>query len=115
MEVGRVARALEKDVGFKGSIFSPKEIDYCDSKHFPAQHYAARFAAKEAFFKALGTGWRDGRRFKDIEVLGDSLGKPDIILSGKTKEEYDKDGLKNIQLSMSHIKEYALAFVVIEQ
>lgn len=103
------------DKGFKADIFSPAEIEYCDSKHYPAQHYAARFAAKEAVFKALGTGWRGGRKFRDIEVLRDEMGKPTIALSGKTREFHEQENFKNIQISISHIKEYAVAFVTIEQ
>ena len=115
IEVARVKRELEKDLGFKEKIFSAKEIEYCDSKRFFEQNYAARFAAKEAFFKAMGTGWRGGQEFRDIEVVGDDLGKPEITLSGKTKEYFEDRELKNIHVSISHIKDYAVAFVIIEK
>ena len=115
IEVDRVGRKLGEDSGFKSDIFSPSEIEYCDSKRFPAQHYAARFAAKEALFKAMGTGWRGGIKFRDIEILRDELGKPTIALSGKTRDFHEQNNLENIQISISHIKEYAVAFVTIEQ
>jgi holo-[acyl-carrier protein] synthase len=100
IEVARVGQKLGADSGLKGDIFSPAEIEYCDSKHFPAQHYAARFAAKEAFFKAMGTGWRGGLKFKDVEILRDELGKPTVALSGKTREFHEQENLKNIQISI---------------
>jgi holo-[acyl-carrier protein] synthase len=115
IEVVRIERELMRGIGFKEKIFSVREIEYCESKRFPAQNYAARFAAKEALFKALGTGWRNGQTFRDIEILGNALGNPEISLSGKTEEFYKQNNLKNIQVSISHIKEYATAFVTIEQ
>lgn len=114
IEVHRMKRELEKDIGFRESIFTKEEIDYCDSMKSFAQNYAARFAAKEAFFKAIGTGWQGGLTFKDIEILRDELGKPEIRLSGKTKDYCDQKGLRNFQVSLSHIKEYAVAFITIE-
>lgn len=73
------------------------------------------FAAKEAFFKALGTGWRDGLVINEVEVLNDDLGKPYIELRGVTKEMVEAKGVKDIHLSLSHIKTHAIAFVTLEK
>ncbi|MBN1198199.1 MAG: holo-ACP synthase, partial [Bacteroidales bacterium] len=86
IEVERIHKVMERDIGFRKKIFTGKEIDYCESKKHKYQHYAARFSAKEAFLKAIGTGWRFGIRFADIEVTHDTLGKPGINLFGKAKE-----------------------------
>jgi len=106
---------MERDLGFREKIFSPGEISYCESKKNKYQHYAARFSAKEAFMKALGTGWRDGIRFVEIEVIHDPLGKPLIRLSGKAKEIAEQEGISTFHITISHIKEIATATVIIEQ
>jgi len=115
IEVDRIRKELAKNSGLKEKIFTASEISYCESKHDRAQHFAARFAAKEAFFKALGIGWRDGLEFQNIEIRNDKLGKPQIIIIGKVKEFFETNKLKSIQLSMGHIKELAIAFVIIEK
>ena len=112
IEVVRVASAIAK-VEFKTKIFSQREIDYCE-KYKSAESFAARFAAKEAFFKALGTGWREGMGITEVEILNDELGKPSIHLSGKALEIFEQKGGKYVHVSLSHLKEKALAFVVIE-
>jgi len=83
IEVQRVARLLERDGRFAERLFTAAEIAYCEGKHFRAQHYAARFTAKEAFFKALGSGWRDGMGWHEVEVVHDALGKPSLRLWGR--------------------------------
>ena len=114
IEVERMQKRLNEDPGFIKSIFTEHEIDYCESQKFKAQNFAARFAAKEAFFKALGTGWRNGMTFREIEVKNDELGKPFIVLNGKAKEYFDKQALNHIHVSLSHTQQYALAMVLIE-
>ncbi len=84
IEVERVAAKISKEAGFRELIFSPKEIGYCESKTDKFVHYAARFAAKEAFFKALGTGWAEGTAFNEVEVTHDEAGKPGLSLLGAT-------------------------------
>ena len=75
-DVRRMRRRLDGPTdGFVSSVFRPAEITYCMSKHLPEEHFAARFAAKEAFFKALGTGWRGGLKFSEIEVIPFVSGK----------------------------------------
>jgi len=114
IEVERVKKSIEKISGFKEKIFRQSEISYCESKKNKFEHYAARFAVKEAYFKALGTGWRNGLAFNEIEVVNDELGKPEIELHGKAKDSAVKNKLKRIKVSISHIKETAIAFVIIE-
>ena len=94
--------------------FTTTEINYCESKFHPEIHFAARFAAKEAFFKALGTGWRGGMRWLDISVRNDELGKPELELSHKTLDNFKKTGSNNIHITLSHTKDYAVAFVIFE-
>lgn len=115
IEVNRIEKKLNHEAGLKATIFTPTEIDYCDSKKFPQQHFAARFAAKESFFKALGTGWRYGMRYQEIEIINDELGNPEIHVSGKVKEEVNRRGIDKIHVSLSHLKEIANAFVVLER
>ncbi len=99
---------------FLQKIFTPAEISYCQTKSFPAIHFAARFAAKEAFSKAIKTGFSQGVIPKQIEVAKTENDCPYLILHGKTKEICDALGVKNLHLSISHEKEIALAQVVAE-
>jgi len=115
IEVDRIQKVMERDMGFRDKIFTRAEIEYCEQMRFKYQHYAARFSAKEAFLKAIGTGWRYGITFGDIEVIHDDLGKPEINTYGKAKEWVDSEGISNIHVSLSHLKEIATAIVVIEQ
>jgi holo-[acyl-carrier protein] synthase len=114
IEISRIKTSIEKDNGFINKVFSEKEIEYCETKAKKAQHYAARFASKEAFFKALGTGWRNGMSWTEISIINDKLGKPDIKLTGETLKYFNKSGYKSITLSISHSKDYAIGFVIIE-
>lgn len=114
VEIGRVRKLLEQDNGFIERMFTAREIAYCESKYFKAQHYAARFTAKEAFFKALGTGFRDGMSWQDVEVDNDELGKPQILLTAAALKKFKGKKLKHTLLSLSHTREMAVALVVIE-
>jgi holo-[acyl-carrier protein] synthase len=114
IEVERVASSIGKDAGFRELVFSKNEIDYCEARANKFQHYAARFAAKEAFFKALGTGWRGGTAFNEVEVANDDKGKPELILLGDTKKSMDSWGIIKISLSLSHLATVASAVVIIE-
>jgi len=115
IEVDRLAKQLTDDSGFLDRIFTPGERAYCEKKRNQAENFAARFAAKEAFLKALGTGWRDGLKFTEIEVVRDELGKPALALHGKAKEWVDKNKIMHIQVSLSHIKDYATSIVILEK
>ncbi len=114
IEVERVAKKIGKESGFRELVFSKKEIEYCESKAKKFEHYAARFAAKEAFLKAIGTGWRTGIAFNEIETSGDDAGKPEMVLLGETAKSVAAMGNLRISLSLSHLKNIASAVVVVE-
>ena len=112
IEVARIKKAVEK-IAFREKVFTTREIEYC-VKDKTGQSFAARAAAKEAFFKALGTGWRDKMKINEVEIQNDELGKPFIVLSGEALRVFEQKGGNKIHVSLSHIKECAVAFVVIE-
>lgn len=112
-EVARIAKSIENN-SFKIKVFSVTEIAYCESKVNKAENYAARFAAKEAFVKALGTGLRGKMAINEIEVVNDQLGKPSIHLLGKTAENLLDRNIQAIHISLSHVKDMAMATVVLE-
>jgi len=113
VDVARMREKIEKESGFRQFVFSPAEIDYCGRQTFPAEHYAARFAAKEALLKALGTGWANGIAFHEISVEHDDKGRPLFRFLGETAVTMDKTGLGSIHVSLSHERDKAVAFVVI--
>ena len=113
IEVERVAEKISKP-GFKELVFSQAEINYCETKTKKYEHYAARFAAKEAFFKAIGTGWMKGTAFNEIEIINDENGKPEIFFLGKTAVSVADMKLEKISVSLSHLKTMASAVVIIE-
>jgi holo-[acyl-carrier protein] synthase len=115
IEVERIAANIVKDAGFKELVFSKNEIEYCEKKANKFEHYAARFAAKEAFFKAIGTGWMSGTAFNEIEIKNDESGKPELILLGETAITVNKKGIIKISVSLSHLKTFASAVVIIEK
>lgn len=115
IEVDRIAHKIGKEIGFRELVFSTTEIEYCESKANPFEHYAARFAAKEAFFKALGTGWLSGTAFNEVIVTNDDQGKPGLIFTGETGAIIEAMNFKKILLSLSHLKSIASAVVIIEQ
>ncbi len=115
IEPSRVKKSIETLGGFKERIFGRKEIEYCESKAHKFEHYAARFAAKEAFFKAIGTGWRFGIAFKEIQMINDALGKPSLKLSGKARKFIKENSIERTHVSVSHLKGMASAFVVLEK
>ena len=114
IEVDRIRKFISKGDAFKQRVWTPKEIEYCDSHRDSAPFYAARFSAKEAFVKALGTGFIKGIGFSQIEVYHDELSKPHIRLEGTAKEFADKAGITKIHLSISHVKDWANAVAVLE-
>ena len=112
-EISRIDIMLDRwGRHFTEKVFSDAEIAYCEGKRSPAQHFAARFAAKEAFAKALGTGWRGGFRWKDIEVLNDADGKPDLYLRN---DAHSLIHHTRIVLSLAHTKTHVVAVVVFQQ
>jgi len=115
IEVERIRGFIAKGDAFKERVFTPDEIVYSDSFRDPAPFYAARFSAKEAFVKALGTGFTSGIGFNQIEVYHVELGKPEIRLTGKAKEVAEEKGITRIHVSISHVKEWANAVVILEK
>jgi holo-[acyl-carrier protein] synthase len=112
IEVSRIHRLIDGyGDRFLDRIFTHAEISHCEQRSSPAASFAARWAAKEAFFKALGTGMRTPHSWHDIIILNDSLGKPMISLAGKSAHQ-----LKNAacHVSLSHTEDYATAVVIIE-
>src|SRR3954466_4076482 len=96
IEVERVCEKMTRAEGFRELVFSKNEIEYCEKKKNKFEHYAARFAAKEAFYKAIGAGWMNGTAFNEIEITNDEKGKPLLQLLGGTAELMIKMGIKNI-------------------
>jgi holo-[acyl-carrier protein] synthase len=99
---------------FQKKIFTENEQAHCLSKPHPIRYWAMRFAAKEAFSKALGLGMRQGVYWKDIEVTSNFFGKPELIIHGHAREICDQAGIKNIFLTLSDEAEMAIAVVVLE-
>jgi len=116
VEISRIKHSLESGgEAFKKRVFTEKEIEYCEGKKFAKyQSYAARFAAKEAVSKAFGTGIGQYISWKDIEVINDEKGMPRIELSDKAKELFYSINGSGISISLSHCKDYAIAYVVFE-
>ena len=115
IEVERVEAKISKETGFREFVFSKKEIEYCETKPNKYEHYAASFAAKEAFLKALGTGWTNGLAFNEIEIHHDENGKPELKVCGMTAEKIEQFGKLRILISLTHLKSIAMAVVILEK
>jgi holo-[acyl-carrier protein] synthase len=114
-EVPRIREAIERyGQRFLERIYTAAEMSYCDSKANRMERYAARFAAKEAAMKALGTGWNHGVRWRDCEVVRAPGGRPTMSFHGKAGEFAAKLGVKHAALSISHTAEQAIAQVILE-
>jgi len=111
IEIRRVSGALERYATFRERCFTEAERAYCDSRPNPAQHYAARFAGKEAVGKALGFGVARAFAWKDVEIAGRP--KPDVRLSGRVAQWARRVGAGPIDLSMTHSKDIAAAVCVV--
>jgi holo-[acyl-carrier protein] synthase len=115
IEVERIATKISKEIGFRELVFSKNEIDYCETKTNKFENYGARFAAKEAFFKAIGAGWREGTQFNEIEITNADTGKPELVLLGSTAKTIAAMGIVKIWVSLSHVKSMASAIIIIEK
>lgn len=114
-ETDRFQQGLEKHgERFVRRVFTPGEIEYCEQFKKRAERYAARFAAKEAAFKALGTGWTQGVRWLDVEVVHLPSGKPELILTGKALEVARGLRVSRMSVSLSHADRYVVASVIFE-
>ncbi|MCO6510450.1 MAG: holo-ACP synthase [Aridibacter famidurans] len=116
IEVYRIRETIERTPRFVERVYTDAEREYCEAKGAAAaQSYAARFAAKEAFLKALKTGWRGKITWHDIEVRIDGYGAPSIEVSGEARNILARMGATRIHLSISHTTEHATAQVVLER
>jgi holo-[acyl-carrier protein] synthase len=115
VEVPRVAAAIQRYGNrFLQRVFTEGEVRYCESKANRHERFAARFAAKEAAMKALGTGWSRGIRWRDLEVRRQPGGRPTLAFHGRAAEVAGNLGVVNVSLSLTHTKEQAFAQVILE-
>ena len=115
-EVQRIKEAITRHGRrFVERIYTPREIAYAESKANLYERYAARFAAKEAGMKALGTGWRGGVRWRDFEVTNLHSGRPTLQFHGKAAEFAQRLGVENVSLSMTHTSLQGMALVILEK
>ncbi len=113
IECLRIAKMIERHGElFLTRVYTPHEIEYCTARKAATQHYAGRFAAKEAVLKALGTGWTRGIQWRDIEVRNEMGGKPTIVLSGAAAELCEKNGITEMLISISHCRTHATAYAL---
>jgi holo-[acyl-carrier protein] synthase len=116
IEVRRVREVLARTPRFAERVFTDAERAYCESRGvMAAEHYAARFAAKEAALKALQTGWRGGIGWQDVEICAHDSGAPYLILRGMAKQLFEATGATATHLSISHTSEHAIAEVILER
>ena len=114
-ETSRIGQSLERHgERFTKRVFTPGEIAYCERFKNRAERYTARFAAKEAAFKALGTGWREGIRWLDVEVVHQPSGKPELVLTGRAQEVAQELRVTRMSVSISHSDRYVVAMVIFE-
>lgn len=114
IEVERIEEALEDfEDRFLSRVFTEGERAYCQKQKRPAIHYAARWAAKEAVSKALGTGIGQELSWQDMEVCRRESGEPEMVLCGKGKEFADEHGVVEVKISLTHAKHYAAANAVV--
>jgi holo-[acyl-carrier protein] synthase len=116
VRIRRMGQVLEKwGDRFIKRVFTPDEINICFKRAFPPSAFALRFAAKEAFSKAMGLGMTRGMVWREIEVFNDPKGKPGLKVHGRSARVCDERGITNIHLSLTDEKEYAIAMVVLEK
>lgn len=116
VEVYRISETIQRTPRFVERVFTERERAYCDAKGAAsAQSYAARFAAKEAFLKALKTGWRGKITWQDMEILNDAQGVPDFEITGEARVLLENLGADKIHLSISHTTDHAVAQVILEK
>ena len=112
-EIGRIEEIVKRwGTQFLNRIFTKQEQQYCEAKPCPAQHYAARFAAKEAFSKAIGTGWGEGFTWRDVEITNDDAGKPCIAVYNTLESTLEG---AEVHVSISHSRSFVTSIVIIER
>jgi holo-[acyl-carrier protein] synthase len=114
IEIDRVKKSVDEfGDAFLKKIFTPREVEYCLAKSNKYQHLAARFAAKEAVYKALSTAWDEGLSWQNIEILNEINGMPIVRLSGKLKDFLSVD--KSLKISISHSRDYVAVVAIIDK
>lgn len=109
----RIARMIERHGEmFLGRVFTAEEIRYCQSRKHATQHFTGRWAAKEAVLKALGTAWRSGVQWRDVEVAAEPGGRPFVVLRGQVKEIAREQGVAEVLVTVSHCRTHATATAV---
>ena len=109
----RIARMIERHGElFINRVYTPAEISYCQSRRQATQHFTGRWAAKEAVLKALGTGWRRGISWRDVEIRNEPGGKPVVAVRGGAKEVVEQLGIAKLLVSISHCRTHATAYAV---
>jgi holo-[acyl-carrier protein] synthase len=111
VEVLRIAQMIERHGElFLARVYTQYEIEYCSARKAATQHYAGRWAAKEAILKALGTGWAKGIAWTDIEIRNDAGGRPLVRLGGGAREHCERLRINEMLISISHCRSHAVAF-----
>lgn len=109
----RIARMIERHGElFINRVYTPDEISYCQSRGQATQHFTGRWSAKEAVLKALGTGWRRGIVWRDVEICNEASGRPVVAVRGGVKEVVDQLGIAELLVSISHCRSHATAYAV---
>jgi holo-[acyl-carrier protein] synthase len=115
IECLRIAQMIDRHGElFIRRVYTEHEIEYCSDKKAATQHYAGRWAAKEAVLKALGTGWIRGISWRDVEVRHKPGGAPTIALRGGAREVFEQSGIKQMHISISHCRSHAVAYAIAE-
>ena len=115
VECLRIAQMIERHGElFVSRVYTDFEIEYCSARKAATQHYAGRWAAKEAVLKALGTGWRRGISWRDIEIRHDRLGAPTVLLRGGARDVMERAGIERLHISISHCRSHAVAYAMAE-
>lgn len=113
VECLRIAQMIERHGElFIARVYTPWEIDYCTARKAATQHYAGRWAAKEAIMKCLGTGWSRGIAWTDMEIRNDEAGRPSVRLGGGARDVCEQLGITDLQISISHCRTHATAFAL---
>ena len=113
IECLRIAQMIERHAEqFITRVYTENEIEYCSARKAATQHYAGRWAAKEAVLKALGTGWVRGISWRDVEVRNGTGGQPSIVLSGGALDVSKKRGIETVMISISHCRSHATAYAL---
>ncbi len=115
VECLRIAQMIERHGElFIARVYTDHEIEYCSARKAATQHYAGRWAAKEAVLKALGTGWARGISWRDIEIRNDRHGAPTVVLRGGAREVFESAGMERMHVTISHCRCHAVAHAIAE-